>query len=37
MVLLAVYLDRDLQRRLDAALHHWVLGRHTAPEQHGEL
>lgn len=34
---LAVYLDRDLQRQLDAALHRWVLGRHTTPELHGEL
>ena len=28
---------RALQRQADAFLHHWVLGRHTAPEQHGEL
>lgn len=34
---LAVYLDRDLQRQLDATLHRWVLGRHSAPELHGEL
>ncbi|PRW56630.1 GPI transamidase component Gpi16 subunit family isoform 1 [Chlorella sorokiniana] len=34
---LAVYLDRDLQRQLDGALHHWVLGRTRSPEQHGEL
>lgn len=37
MGVLAVYLDRDLQRQVDAWLHHWVLGRHAAPEQHGEL
>lgn len=34
---LALYLDRDFQRQADAALHHWVLGRTRAPEQHGEL
>ncbi|KAL4427853.1 hypothetical protein ABPG75_001942 [Micractinium tetrahymenae] len=37
MAAAAVYLDRDLQRQLDATLHRWVLGRHSAPELHGEL
>ena len=37
MGVLAVYLDRDLQRQMDALLHQLVRGRTQAPEQHGEL
>ncbi|PSC68107.1 GPI transamidase component PIG-T-like isoform X2 [Micractinium conductrix] len=37
MAALAIYLDKDLQRRFDAAAHHFALGRTCAPELHGEL